>query len=110
MHSLPMCWFNILLNMYSNVHLMVVYFANNPVSSRVAHEPFHCILCINLPIFSVDDTLLNQNSFTITECEPECKFGVCNTTIGQCICPPGRTGPSCNDPGINKYVHIVFIV
>ena len=53
-HSLSMCltMFNILLNMYSNVHLMVVYFANNPVSSRVAHE-----LC---PLYS-----LHQSSYSL---------------------------------------------
>ena len=63
-------------------------------------------------LLSVDNILLNQNSFTITECEPECKFGVCNTTTGRCDCPPGRTGPRCNetDPGINKYVYIIFMV
>ena len=57
MRSLPMCWFNILLYMYSNVHVMVVYFANNPflhvwLMNHVLH-----ILCINLPLrlFSVDN-------------------------------------------------------
>ena len=68
----------ILLHMYSNVHLMVVYSTNNCFS-------YH----------------------SLTECEPECKFGVCNRTIGQCICPPGRTGPSCSEMGmLMKYVHI----
>ena len=113
MHSLPMCltMFNILLNMYSNVHLMVVYFANNPVSSHVAHE-----LCplssLHQSSYSLLIILLNQNSFTITDCKPKCKFGVCNTTTGQCDCPSGRTGADCDKMRmlINIYTYSIHVV
>ena len=33
---------------------------------------------------------------TFTDCVPECKFGDCNTTIGECICPFGYTGSDCS--------------
>ena len=31
-----------------------------------------------------------------TDCVPQCKFGICNTTIGECICPARRTGADCS--------------
>ena len=33
---------------------------------------------------------------TRTDCVPQCKFGDCNTTIGECICPFGYTGSDCS--------------
>ena len=34
--------------------------------------------------------------FQCVECVPPCKFGKCNTAIGECICPPGHTGADCS--------------
>ena len=31
-----------------------------------------------------------------TDCVPQCKFGECNTTIGECICPFGYAGSDCS--------------
>ena len=30
------------------------------------------------------------------DCVTQCKFGECNTTIGECICPSGHTGKDCS--------------
>ena len=37
---------------------------------------------------------------TCTDCVPQCKFGDCNTTIGDCICPPGHSGADCSVRGM----------
>ena len=35
-----------------------------------------------------------------TDCVPQCIFGDCNTTIGECICPPGHGGMDCSVIGM----------
>ena len=44
-----------------------------------------------------------------TDCVPQCKFGVCNTTIGKCICPPGHTGADCSVISMLLFIGCVCI-
>ena len=53
---------------------------------------FICVHVLNLHANSV----IIISLFQCTDCVPQCKFGACNTTIGECICPPRHSGADCS--------------
>ena len=77
--------------------------------------------CMHLYFVSfVHLSKLNEISYNSEVCKPSCKFGICNTTIGECICPPGHSGADCSVRGMLcvcmyarvhvcvKYIIIIF--
>ena len=115
-HSLPMC-----LTMFLEAACSSPYSNTRPIYNidishflsecealdgerKAKHFTSHVFECTLVVVYSTNNCF---SCHSLTECEPECKFGVCNTTTGRCICPTGHTGPSCSEMGmLMKYVHI----
>ena len=68
------------------------------------HVGFVCVhvhVCIYILCYSFTyRNLTRLIAFNSEVCKPSCKFGICNTTIGECVCPPGHSGADCSVRGM----------
>ena len=90
------CHMSISHYMHTNVHVMVVYSTINPASSCVAYEPCPLYTFASIFLFSVDN-IAEADIASNHRLRPGMyKCAVCDTTNGQCICPPGYCRADCS--------------